>query len=423
MADELSVDPSRGSVEEAAAAGASLLRPRDYEDLLSVARALASAVEHAGIAAILVDEVRRVSGAARVTVWEVARDGELRPVAESTSGAPRRAGTVVAHRASPEWDVMRTLEPVWLCGRREAEERYAAARLDPRGTTRCQAWALLPATAEGEAGRVLALAFAQPRPFDDHDHAALGELARASADALARGRLFTRERARAEAAESARASLDEQFRRSERLVCERTHLYERERFASGRLESELSGALDGADGLERAQALLAGLAAATDGRGISLMLAARAPDAFGATGLVVTRRPRPAQLEIVSTVGFPDDIAPLGSTMEIDSSPEGDVVRSEAPLWIDSREEMTRRHRAAADLLRLGSGAWLGVPISSGQGVIGTLSLTFRRARTVSLSERERLIRLAVQCGAVLARGGALDPAHTARPDGERGGP
>jgi GAF domain-containing protein len=343
MAHELSVGCSRASVEEPETAGAPLLQSKDYADLLSIARALASAVEHADVAAILVDEVRRVSGAARVAIWEVARDGELRLVTASTSGAPRRAGTVVVHRSSPEWDVMRTLEPVWLRARSEAEERYAAARLDPRGATRCEAWALLPAMAEGEAGRVLALAFAQPRPFDEHDRAVLGEIARASANALARGRLFTRERARAEAAESARALLDEQFRRAERLVSERTHLYERERFASGRLESELSSTRDAADGLERAQALLAALAAAADGREISLVLGARAPDAFGAFGLAVTRRVRPAELEIVSTVGFPDDIAPVGSLVDIDSSPEGDVVRSGAPLWIESREEMVRQ--------------------------------------------------------------------------------
>lgn len=206
MAQELPVG-SRASTEQPEPAGAPLLQPKDYSDLLSIARALASAVEHADVAAILADEVRRVSGAARVTVWEVARDGELRLVTESTSGAQRSAATVVAHRSSPEWDVTRTGEPVWLRARGEAEKRYAAARLDPRGASRSEAWALLPATVEGEAERVLALAFAQPRPFDGHDRAVLGEIARASADALARGRLFTR----AESAESERASLDERF--------------------------------------------------------------------------------------------------------------------------------------------------------------------------------------------------------------------
>ncbi|HET9594151.1 MAG TPA: GAF domain-containing protein [Anaeromyxobacteraceae bacterium] len=414
MAHERLVE-SRASGWEPGAAGAALLQPKDYAELLSIGRALASTVEHAAVAATLVEEVRRVSGAARVAVWEIARDGELRLVAESTCGTPRRCGTVMVHRSSPEWDVMRAQEPVWLPTRGEAEKSYAATRLDPRGASRCEAWALLPAMVDGEAGRVLALAFAQPRPFDEHDRAVLGEIASASGNALARGRLFTHERARAEAAETARAALDERFRGAERLVSERTHLYERERFASGRLESELSSTRDAADGLERAQALLAALAAAADGREISHILAARAPGAFGAFGLAVTRRAGAAELEVVRSVGFPDDIASVGSRVHIDSSPEGDVVRSGAPLWIDSREEMLRRHRAAADLLRLGSGVWLGVPVSSGADVLGTLSLTFRCARTFSVSERDRVILLAGQCAAALARAGALEAERTAQ--------
>ena len=57
---------------------------------------------------------------------------------------------------------------------------------------------------------------------------------------------------------------------------------------------------------------------------------------------------------------------------------------------------------------RLGSAAWLGVPVASEAGVVGTLALTFRAKRTFSNSERVRLIRLAVQCAAALERGGGL---------------
>jgi hypothetical protein len=65
-------------------------------------------------------------------------------------------------------------------------------------------------------------------------------------------------------------------------------------------------------------------------------------------------------------------------------------------------------------LLRLGSAAWLGVPIVSEKGIAGTLALTFRATRTFSASERAHLVRLAVQCAAALHRGGSLYGEHTA---------
>lgn len=389
---------------------AALLGLKDYAVLLSLARSVARAVEHADVASIVVEEACRVTGAARAELWELARVRELRLVAQSASATPRCANRVVVRASSPEWDAVRTREPVWLGSREDARARYPDARVDPAGAaSRCEAWAFLPCMIAEQAGRVLVLAFTSPRSFDAHDRAFLCELAAGCADALARGSVFTRERVRADAAESARAASDERSRRAEQLVSARTHLYERERFARGRAEAETAHARGTANDLERMQAILGALAAAADGREISTVLATSAPDAFGAFGFAVTRRVGATELETIRTVGFPDEVAPVGSRVRIESSPEGEVLRSGAPLWIESRDEIARRYPgAAADLLRLGSAAWLGVPVASEAGVVGTLALTFCAKRTFSNSERVRLIRLALQCAAALERGGGL---------------
>ena len=398
---------------------ATLLNQEEVAALLSLARALAGAVEHSSIAAILVDEVRRLTGAARVVVWELAHGRDLHVVAES-SCVPvraRRIGATVARLSSPEWDVVRTREPVWIASRDDARKRYPGARLDPVGAASpCEAWAFLPSIAEAEAVGVLAYAFAQPREFDEHGRAFLGEIAAECASALARGTLFTRERTRADASDARQRALEERFRDSEHLIAERTRLYERERFARGRADAETVSARQSAHELGRAQKILAALASAGSERQVSVTLAVHAAEAFDAFGLAVTRRVGATELEIVRTMGIPAEVGMTGSRLPIDgSTPEGDVVRSGSPIWLESRAEIARRYpRAAEVLLRLGSAAWLGVPIVSEKGIVGTLALTFRATRTFSLSERAHLVRLAVQCAAALDRGGSLDGEHTA---------
>jgi GAF domain-containing protein len=396
-----------------------LLRQEDVGALLSLARALAGAVEHTSIAVILADEVRRLTGAARVVVWELTQGRELQAVVESSCAPPvtRRMSATVARISSPEWDALRALEPVWICSRDDARNRYAGARLDPAGAVSpSQAWAFLPSMADAEAAGVLAFAFTQPREFGPHERAFLSEIAAECGSALARGTLFTRERSRADASDAAHVTLEERFRESECLVSERTRLYERERFARVRAEAETAQARQSADELDRAQKLLAALAAAGSERQVSVTLAAHAAEAFHAFGVAVTRRVGATELEIVRTLGLPAEVAPTGSRLPIDgSTPEGDVVRSGSPLWLESREEVARRYpRAAEVLLRLGSAAWLGVPILSEAGIAGTLALTFRATRIFSTSERAHLVRLAVQCAAALHRGGSLDVKRTA---------
>jgi signal transduction histidine kinase len=404
--------------------GENALMATDVEGLLALARALSSAVEHGDLASIAVEETRRITGAARTAVCEL-RDGpELHRVAQS-SPVGRSAGgdATEVSLSAPEWDAVRTLAPIWIASRDDARARYECVSLDPPGAaSRCEAWAFLPLIADGKPSGVLTLAFAHARPFEPRDRAWQTEIAAECANALTRGSLFTRERTRADASDVARAAMGERFRAAEHLVVERTHLYERERFARGRAESETFSARHAADELSRARSILTALAGAATEREVSVILTHQATDAFHALGFTVVRCASATELEVVRTAGFPADVVSAGTRLPIDgASPEGDVVRSGAPLWLDSRAEVVKRYpRLAELLLALGSAAWLGVPIFSKRKIAGALALTFRATRAFWGSDRVNLVSLAQACAAALERAGALDVERTARRRTER---
>lgn len=400
--------------------GDSPLSAADVASLLALARALSGAVEHGELAWIAVQEARRVTGARWTAVCELREGPELRRVAESSSPARSKGGDATEIPLSaPEWDAVRTLQPIWIASRDEVRARYPGVRLDPPGAAfRCEAWAFLPLIADGEPSGVLTMAFAEPRRFEPRDRAWQAEIAAECASALARGSLFTRERTRADASDVAHAAMGERFRAAEHRVVERTHLYERERLARGRAEAEALSARHTVDELSRSQSILRALAGAASDGEVSIVLADQARDAFQALGFTVTRWAGAKGLEIVQTAGFPAEVASAGARLLIEgSTPEGDVVRSGAPLWLDSREEVVRRYpRLAEFLLALGSAAWLGVPISAERRIAGTFALTFRATRAFRRGDRDHLVCLAQACAAALERAGILAVEGTAAP-------
>jgi GAF domain-containing protein len=165
----------------------------DLAGLLALARALSSAVERAALASIAVEETRRMTGATRVAICELLEGPELHRVAESPSAARSRgAEATEISLSAPEWEAVRTLQPIWITSRDDARGQYPGVSLDPhRAVCRCEAWAFLPLIAEGEPSGVLSMAFAHGRPFDPRDRAWQTEIAAEGANALARGSLFT----------------------------------------------------------------------------------------------------------------------------------------------------------------------------------------------------------------------------------------
>src|SRR5512143_2144265 len=102
MAEQRAGAGARATLVPHPVQNAALLRPKDYAALLSLARSLARAVEHADVADIIVEEACRLTGAARAELWELAPDKELQLLAQSASVAPRCADRIVARASSPE---------------------------------------------------------------------------------------------------------------------------------------------------------------------------------------------------------------------------------------------------------------------------------------------------------------------------------
>ncbi|HYG66006.1 MAG TPA: GAF domain-containing protein, partial [Anaeromyxobacteraceae bacterium] len=237
---------------------------------------------------------------------------------------------------------------------------------------------------------VLTLVFDAARAFDDATRAFLGELAAACGSALARGAVFSHASARANASEEARASCEARQRRSDGQFADRTHLYERERFARARAEAETLVAVHAADDLERVQPLTRALFSADSAREVIAALAEHGPGAFGAVSIEVTRR---------------DDV------VEADAPDEGaaEVLRNGVPLWLDPKDLARRFPNTAAALRARGAGSWLGVPVPADGAVEAVLTLAFPRERAFTPGDRARLTLLANECASVLARCTARD--------------
>jgi GAF domain-containing protein len=218
--------------------------------LLDLSRALAGACEHGEIAVIAAERARVLTGASATHVIGP-RDGDaLAVIAEATgAGARSRSEPGAIGATCPEYEVVGSGEPLWLRSREEASARWPDLPTDAlTGGPDGASWAFLPLVAGDETIGVLALVFDDVQAFDDATRRFHGEVAATCGTALARGSLFTEARARANASDEARAACEVRQRRSDGQLVDRTHLYERERFARARAEAETAVAAHAAPG-------------------------------------------------------------------------------------------------------------------------------------------------------------------------------
>jgi GAF domain-containing protein len=383
------------------------LTPEHLARLLDLSRALAGACEHAHVATVAAERARALTGASAAQVAVVDDDGRLAVLAEATGAAGAfQHGTPGAIRPdAPEHDVVRRGGPIWIGTRRDAAERWPGVPLEAlTGGPDGASWAFLPLVSDGETSGVLTLVFDEVQALDDAARAFLGEVAAACGEALARGSLFTRECSRADASEEARAACEARQRRSDGRFADRTHLYERERFARARAEAELVVAVHAADDLERAQPLTAALLAADTAEEVMAALGKHGASGFGAVGVELTRG---------------DEGGPARGSLE-PGTPEEEVLRSGVPRWLDAAELARRFPDSQQTLLARGAGAWLGVPVPGGDGLGGVLTVAFPRGRAFTPGDRARLTLLATGCAALLSRRTARDAGAAAQAREER---
>lgn len=396
-----------------------LLGPEHLARLLDLSRALSGAVEHAEVATIAADQARVLAGASAAQITELRDEGVLSAIAESNLDAPahRRTAPPPIRASTAAHDVVRTTAAIWIASPIEARQRYPNVPLDPfSGEPERAAWAFLPLVVDDQLAGVLTLAFDEVQGFDGSTRAFVTEMASVCANALARGSLFTQERERANASEEARAAGEVRERRSERLVGDRTRLYERERFARARAEAETVVAVHAADDLECAQCLRTALVHSESEQDVVAALAAHGLDGFGAVGLAIARRTGDGELEVSASAGFPPEFATTGTRIRSDgATAEAEVLRTGATLWLDA-PELTRRFPGMAQALRAaGAGSWLGVPVRDEGGGSGVLAVAFPSGRAFTPGDRERLSLLAEECAAALSRRTVRDADAAAR--------
>jgi PAS domain S-box-containing protein len=187
--------------------------------LLEVTAALSNALTRDDVAAAVVDGGRAAVDAFDGSLWllDDARR-ELRPVhaAPYSAAFVTRVGAIPVDLPAgtmPAADVVTRGDPIWISSRAELAAAYPGLdETEPYRALRDFAFACLPMTVEGRCIGVLAFSFGAARRFEEGERGFLLVLARHSAQALERARLYEAERrarAEAEAANARSAFLSE----------------------------------------------------------------------------------------------------------------------------------------------------------------------------------------------------------------------
>ena len=165
--------------------------------LQSLSEALSVAPRPAEVARATLEQGALALGAKTGACWRVSRDGRELDLLEEQGYAPatREAFAKVPVNAPiPIAQAMRDGAPVWIESWAEYEDGFpeAAARTQRRGV---HSAACLPLTVSGRCLGVLAFGFDEDRVFSPEERSMLQAIARQSAQALDRARLYEAERA------------------------------------------------------------------------------------------------------------------------------------------------------------------------------------------------------------------------------------
>lgn len=216
----------------------------------------------------------------------------------------------------------------------------------------------------------------------------------------------------AEISERERIAVDLARTESEReAALERAKLFDAERAARERAD-------DQARRLELLYETAEKLASATSETDVAVVLIDQAIEAFGADrGAVALMRPDTAELEVLVTRGFSEEIDSRYGRVLLDRTGLAqDVVRSGEARWIGSPEEYAARYPDLADEHRsLGLGAQAAVPLPGEAGPAGLLGLDFPSPKTFAEADRESLLALASQASLAFQRAASFEQEQGAR--------
>jgi signal transduction histidine kinase len=148
--------------------------------------------------------------------------------------------------------------------------------------------------------------------------------------------------------------------------------------------------------------------------------------AVGAVGgMVHLIDPGGAAVELTASVGVPDElVAPMRVLPKGGRDLPGyDAVRTGAPVWLETPDEVRARYPRLAALVSTGRMQSLVLlPLYVEGRIFGTLGFGFAEAKRFSALERTSITGLARQCGQALERSRLYEREHTARLQAEAAG-
>ena len=132
-----------------------------------------------------------------------------------------------------------------------------------------------------------------------------------------------------------------------------------------------------------------------------------------------------AEVELTASVGVPDALVaamrvlPTGGT----DLPGYEAVRTGAPVWLETEDEVRARYPRLEGLVASGLGrALVLLPLYVEGRIFGTLGFGFAEAKRFSALERTSITGLARQCGQALERSRLYERERTARLQAEAAG-
>jgi GAF domain-containing protein/anti-sigma regulatory factor (Ser/Thr protein kinase) len=349
------------SLQRVAAALAAALTPSEVAENV-VRQAVETAGAHAGAMAVL-----REDGAELEVVFDLGYPKDL----------ISRFRRLPVDADLPLAQALRDGRPVLIGSRKDMADRFAG--LADVAMPGSKAFAAVPLRFEGRSLGVLVTSFPAERTFDQDDVAFLEALARQSAQALERARLFEAERAARDAAE-ANAVRTARLQEITEILSE--GLTERGVFELG---------------VDHARKTLGAYASA-------MQLLSRDGKGF----------------ETVHARGYAEEVVAKWNYVSLgEATPIGDAIRDKEVVTIGSHAEYLARYPALAGRISESTEGFAAVPLLLEEVVLGALSISFREPRTFSQEDRAFLLTLGRQFAQAIQRAWLFEAERLARADAE----
>jgi PAS domain S-box-containing protein len=381
-ADDGERDPPADAADERERQAALEQARRDAEQstrrlllLQEITAALSSAMDEEAVAAVVVERVRDVMGAAGATIRLVRGDALVLVAHRDLPSETReRFGSVPLDGTYPVAEAARRDRAAWIESPEEMAARFpAAAATDAAQAHR--AWAIVPLAIRGRTLGAMSLMFAEPRSFDLEARAFVLSIAAQTAQALDRALLFAAERGGRETAQRA----------SERLA--------------------------------RLQQVTAAFSRARTADDVAEVLVGEAMTSLGVVSAVAYVRDG----DTLRLVGSRGDAAAardrLGSVPLDAPLPSAAAARSGEPLWLEGAETIAAAYPLLLEVVP--AARWFravaALPLHVGDRLIGAAAFAFARVRTLDRDERELFASVAALAAQALDRARSLDAEREAR--------